>query len=71
MSHQVELAARELSSYSPLAVLERGYAVVTHERSGQVLLSPDGVQAGDAVSVRLARGGMRATVEESHGVEKQ
>jgi exodeoxyribonuclease VII large subunit len=71
MTHRVELAARELGSYSPLAVLERGYAVVTHERSGRVLLSPDGVQAGDAVSVRLARGGMRATVEESHGVEKQ
>jgi exodeoxyribonuclease VII large subunit len=70
-SHRLSLAARELSSYSPLAILERGYAVVTHERTGKVLLSPSPVQHGDAVSIRLARGGMRATVEESHGIEKQ
>jgi redox-sensitive bicupin YhaK (pirin superfamily) len=45
--------------------------VVTHEDSAKVLLSPEGVRRGDAVSIRLARGGMRAIVEESHGVEKQ
>jgi exodeoxyribonuclease VII large subunit len=71
MSHRLQLAGRELGSYSPLAILERGYAVVTHEQSGRILLSPDGVKPGDALSVRLARGGMRATVEESHGIEEQ
>jgi exodeoxyribonuclease VII large subunit len=71
MTHRMQLASRELRSCSPLAILERGYAVVTHERTGKVLLSPEGVLEGDSVSVRLARGGVRATVEEAHGVEKQ
>ena len=70
-SHRCELATRELASYSPLAILARGYAVVTHERTGRILRSPEKVRRGDAVSIRLARGGMRATVEETHGVEKQ
>jgi exodeoxyribonuclease VII large subunit len=70
-AHRLALASRELASYSPLAVLERGYAVVTQESTGKVLLSPEGVQRGEALSIRLARGGMRATVEGSDGVEKQ
>jgi exodeoxyribonuclease VII large subunit len=70
MSHRRELAARELDSCSPLAILGRGYAVVTHEPTGRILLSPEGVRAGDGLSVRLARGGVRATVEGTHG-EKQ
>jgi exodeoxyribonuclease VII large subunit len=68
--HRLELAARELSSYSPLAILDRGYAVVTHDPSQRVLLSPEGVQRGDAVSIRLARGRMRAAVEETDAGEK-
>ena len=68
--HRLELASRELASYSPLAILARGYAVVTHEPTGAVLLSSEKVKQGDAVSIRLARGGMRATVEETHAIEK-
>jgi exodeoxyribonuclease VII large subunit len=68
--HRLELASRELASYSPLAILARGYAVVTHERTGHVLLDSDAVQRGDSVSIRLARGGMKATVEEKHAGEK-
>ena len=69
-SHRWELASRELASYSPLAILARGYAVVTHEPTGSVLLSVQNVKQGDAVSIRLAAGGMRATVEETHAIEK-
>jgi exodeoxyribonuclease VII large subunit len=68
--HRFELAARELSSYSPLAVLERGYAVVTHERTGKVLMSAEGVHTKDGLDIRLARGGLHATVEETHAGEK-
>ncbi len=71
LRHRHDLAFRELSSYSPLAILERGYAVVTHEPSGAILLSADSVRRGDTVSIRLARGGMHATVEETHAREKQ
>jgi exodeoxyribonuclease VII large subunit len=70
MRHRYELAARELESYSPFAVLQRGYAVVSHEKTQKVLLSAHGVKNGDGLQIRLARGGMRATVEETHADEK-
>ncbi len=69
--HRLELAARELASYSPLAILARGYAVVTHGRTGAVLLSADGVARGDIVAIRLAKGGIDATVEDTHAGEGQ
>ena len=68
--HRFALAARELVSCSPLAVLQRGYAVVTHLPSGRVLVSSDHARRGDAVSIRLARGSLRATVEETHAGEE-
>jgi exodeoxyribonuclease VII large subunit len=68
--HRFELASRELSSYSPLAILKRGYAVVTHERTRTILLSPQTVRQGDTLSIKLSEGGMRATVEDTHAVEK-
>ncbi len=68
--HRYELAARELASYSPLEVLQRGYAVVSHGKTGKVLLSAQGVKAGDGLDIRLAQGGMSATVEETHADEK-
>jgi len=68
--HRFELASRELASYSPVAILSRGYAVVTHERTGAILLSPKTVRPGDALSIKLSEGGMRATVEDTHAVEK-
>jgi len=68
--HRFELASRELASYSPLAILSRGYAVVTHDRTRTILLSPQAVRQGDTLSIKLSEGGMRATVEDTHAVEK-
>ncbi len=68
--HRVELSSRELASYSPLDILARGYAVVTHDPTGRVLLSPEPARPGDALSIRLSRGGIRATVEDTHAASK-
>jgi exodeoxyribonuclease VII large subunit len=68
--HRLELASRQLASCSPLDILQRGYAVVSLERTGKVLLSPKGVRRGDPILVRLARGGLRATTEETHAGEE-
>lgn len=68
--HRFELASRELASYSPLDVLKRGYAVVTHEKTGAVLVASDHVNRGDGLGVRLARGGLRAVVEDVNPGEK-
>jgi exodeoxyribonuclease VII large subunit len=55
--------AGTLSGLSPLAALERGYAVVWREGESRALRSTDGLGAGDLVEARLARGGFVARVE--------
>ncbi len=69
--HRCTLASRELASSSPLAILARGYAVVTRELTGKTLLSPDQVKIGEQLSIKLSRGAIRANVEEIHAGEKQ
>jgi len=54
---------------SPLATLQRGYAVVQHQ-GGEVVTSVGEVTAGTALSIRVADGRITATttdVEEDHG----
>lgn len=52
-----------LSSLSPLAVLERGYAVAWKTGDHRPLRSAAEVGEGDELRVRLARGALRARVE--------
>ncbi len=54
--------ARALDALSPLAVLERGYAVATLEPSGALLRDADEAPVGATLRVRLARGVVRAAV---------
>ncbi|HYW04558.1 MAG TPA: exodeoxyribonuclease VII large subunit [Gammaproteobacteria bacterium] len=63
---QLEQASRALHTVSPLATLERGYAVARRIPDGTVLRRADMAAAGDAVSVRLARGELLCEVRESH-----
>jgi exodeoxyribonuclease VII large subunit len=56
-----------LQAMSPLAVLSRGYSVVTTD-SG-VLSDVGDVGVGDTVTVRLARGRLQATVASAHSDE--
>ncbi len=69
-AHRLALASRELASCSPLDILDRGYAVVSLERTGRVLLSAQRVKKGDGLRIRLAQGGIRAVTEETHAGEK-
>lgn len=55
------LAQRALDAISPLATLQRGYAIVTGP-DGQALQDAAQVKPGDAIEARLARGRVRATV---------
>jgi exodeoxyribonuclease VII large subunit len=50
-----------VSSLSPKATLERGYAVVQDIR-GSVVISPGDIAVNDSVYIRLAAGGIGATV---------
>jgi exodeoxyribonuclease VII large subunit len=51
-----------LDALSPLAVLDRGYAIVRRE-DGAVVRGSGDVEKGDPVSVRLGRGGISCIVE--------
>lgn len=56
------LAAASLDALSPLAVLQRGFAVAQKE-DGSLLRDAKQVSVGDAVKVRLARGKFGARVD--------
>ena len=53
---QIEGLGRRLSALNPLAVLGRGYAVVTHKREDRIVSSKSSVKAGDDLSVRVTDG---------------
>jgi exodeoxyribonuclease VII large subunit len=55
-----------LESLSPLAILERGYALV-FDSGGQVLKDVRRINAGDEISARLAHGEFHATVTKKQG----
>jgi exodeoxyribonuclease VII large subunit len=63
--HRLGLAgvAGRLNALSPLAILERGYAVVTRDDDGAVVRSVTHVQPGDALSVRIADGELATRVD--------
>jgi exodeoxyribonuclease VII large subunit len=52
----------QLEALSPLAILDRGYALV-FDSSGVLLKDAAQVKAGDEISARLAKGTVRATVK--------
>jgi exodeoxyribonuclease VII large subunit len=58
---RVERMETTLQALSPLAILERGYALV-FDASGNLLKDAAKVKAGDEISARLARGMVSATV---------
>lgn len=55
------LAQRGLDAISPLATLERGYAIVTGP-DGRALMDAAEVRPGDTIEARLKRGALRARV---------
>lgn len=59
----LQAVAGTLNALSPLATLERGYAIA-RELDGGVLRSVDGVQPGDGVRVRLIDGTLITQVQE-------
>ena len=62
---QLAVLAASLQGVSPLQTLERGYAIVQDQRTGQVLRDAASLKAGDRVTARLARGAFTATVQET------
>jgi exodeoxyribonuclease VII large subunit len=60
---RLELACRSLDTISPLATLQRGYAIVSHLPERRILRQATSVKAGDRVEARLAEGTLVCTVD--------
>lgn len=58
---------QQLQAYSPLAVLERGYAIVSTE-SGTVVRDPRQVSDNERLQVRVAKGEFKARKEPDNGI---
>jgi exodeoxyribonuclease VII large subunit len=74
MKHRLELAdsrlrqlMQSLHTLSPLATLERGYAIVQRPDTGAVVTDAGKVRPGERVRARLARGRLDCLVEKSRG----
>ena len=67
LQHRVrsERLQTALESLSPLAILERGYALV-FDSEGKLLKDSNAVRIGEEVSARLARGQIQAAVTKKH-----
>jgi exodeoxyribonuclease VII large subunit len=61
VTHRIALLGRALNSVSPLATLERGYAIVLDE-SGKALTDASEANKGDEIRARLSKGELVAKV---------
>ena len=59
---RVERMDTALQALSPLAILDRGYALV-FDAAGNLLKNAAKVKVGDEISAKLAKGTVKATVE--------
>ncbi len=62
-----ELALAVLEAGSPLAVMERGFSVVTNTRTGNIVRGGDEARHGDRLEIRPLRGAITAVTEECYG----
>ena len=51
-----------LHAVSPLATLNRGYAIITHTKTSEVISSTDKISLNDTINIRLAHGELTSQV---------
>ncbi len=61
--HTAEMLTRELRNLSPLAILDRGYAIVTNRQTGKIVTEANVTTAGDRLGIRLAKGSLEVAVQ--------
>ena len=61
LNHRVALLGRTLHSVSPLATLDRGYAIVL-DSDGKAMTDASGANSGDEIRARLSKGELVANV---------
>ena len=61
--HTIEILTRELHNLSPLAILDRGYAIVTDRETNRIVTDSTETVTGSLLGIRLAKGSLEASVE--------
>ncbi|HUF73014.1 MAG TPA: exodeoxyribonuclease VII large subunit [Gammaproteobacteria bacterium] len=69
LASRIRLIERGLLALSPIATLERGYAIVTRQNDGELVTRSDAIASGDGIDVRLATGSLTATVDSTRTPE--
>ena len=62
---RLELAFTGLDAANPMTVMERGFSLVIHEKTGKVVRSAEEVAPGDTLEIRPLVGRVRARAEET------
>jgi len=62
VEHRLSLAVRTLNTVSPLATLERGFAIVTRVKDGRLVMDAGTIAVGEEIETRVAKGNLRAKV---------
>ncbi|MDR0555165.1 MAG: exodeoxyribonuclease VII large subunit [Treponema sp.] len=62
LRRRVELAVRSLEAGNPRSILERGYSVITHEATGQLVRAAGEVKIGERLIIRPLKGIITATI---------
>jgi exodeoxyribonuclease VII large subunit len=60
---QIEATVSQLAQLSPLAILGRGYSILTKVRDGTILRRAEDVQPGEEIVARLSQGELGCTVK--------
>ncbi|MDR0456857.1 MAG: exodeoxyribonuclease VII large subunit [Treponema sp.] len=68
---RLELAYAVLEAGSPLAVMERGFSVVTNTRTSMIVRHSGDVRPGDHLEIRPLKGTITAVTEECYGENRQ
>lgn len=62
LRHRFEISVQAIHNLSPLAVMGRGYSIVT-DRNDKIIKSVENISAGDTLRIRLADGSAMADVK--------
>ena len=63
--HRFAVACKSLDTISPLATLERGYAIVTRPGKPGIVRTAGAIKPGERIETRLASGQLLCTVDEA------
>ena len=62
-NHTVDLLSKALNTVSPLATLDRGYAIVKSETTNKIIYKASEIEDGDNIRVQLSEGELIATIK--------